>query len=217
MRIALRNVRVALVIAPHPDDEVIGAAGLIARLRRHGARVRVAVVTDGAASHRGSRQWPRARLVAARQRESLHALRRLGIVAGDVSFLNLPDGQLPSIPGRCYRALRRQVARCRDLDLIVGPACDDDHPDHRAVAAAVAGCPGGAGRLTYRVWPPRPDRSGPAWRIAVPGGVPVKRSLIRVYRTQLGAVSDDPAGFTIARHELAAFARPVERYRPGSK
>ncbi|MCB8835087.1 PIG-L family deacetylase, partial [Escherichia coli] len=105
------------MIAPHPDDEVIGAAGLIARLRRHGARVRVAVVTDGAASHRGSRQWPRARLVAARQRESLHALRRLGIVAGDVSFLNLPDGQLPSIPGRCYRALRRQVARCRDLDL----------------------------------------------------------------------------------------------------
>ncbi|PVE49970.1 PIG-L family deacetylase, partial [Sphingomonas sp. TPD3009] len=121
------------------------------------------------------------------------------------------------IPGRCYRALRRQVARCRDLDLIVGPACDDDHPDHRAVAAAVARCPGGAGRLTYRVWPPRPDRSGPAWRIAVPGGVPVKRSLIHVYRTQLGAVSDDPAGFTIARHELAAFARPVERYRPGSR
>ncbi|WP_443029636.1 PIG-L deacetylase family protein, partial [Sphingomonas sp. TX0522] len=37
------------MIAPHPDDEVIGAAGLIARLRRHGARVRVAVVTDGAA------------------------------------------------------------------------------------------------------------------------------------------------------------------------
>src|SRR5438132_8706173 len=37
-----------LVLAPHPDDEVIGCGGLIARHLLAGRRVRVVVVTDGA-------------------------------------------------------------------------------------------------------------------------------------------------------------------------
>ncbi|MGH6943228.1 MAG: PIG-L deacetylase family protein, partial [Geminicoccaceae bacterium] len=36
-----------LVIAPHPDDEVLGAGGTIARLCAAGSRVTVAVVTRG--------------------------------------------------------------------------------------------------------------------------------------------------------------------------
>ncbi|KQY73272.1 PIG-L family deacetylase [Ensifer sp. T173] len=36
-----------LVIAPHPDDEVLGAGGTIARLTAEGERVFVAIVTEG--------------------------------------------------------------------------------------------------------------------------------------------------------------------------
>lgn len=36
-----------LVIAPHPDDEVLGCGGTIARLRDHGHDVHVAIVTTG--------------------------------------------------------------------------------------------------------------------------------------------------------------------------
>ncbi len=36
-----------LVIAPHPDDEVLGAGGTIARLAAEGERVFVAIVTEG--------------------------------------------------------------------------------------------------------------------------------------------------------------------------
>ena len=39
----------ALVIAPHPDDEVLGAGGTIARLADQGRAVHVAVVTRGRA------------------------------------------------------------------------------------------------------------------------------------------------------------------------
>jgi hypothetical protein len=46
----------------------------------------------------------------------------------------------------------------------------------------------------------------------MPGGSAAKRSLIRVHRTQLGAIADDPAGFAIARHELDAFSHPLEAY-----
>ena len=36
-----------LVVAAHPDDEVLGTAGVIARARAAGRRVYVAVVTNG--------------------------------------------------------------------------------------------------------------------------------------------------------------------------
>ncbi|WP_445191526.1 PIG-L deacetylase family protein [Sphingomonas sp. Tas61C01] len=209
MRLRIGNPRTALIVAPHPDDEVIGAAALIQSLRRGGTRVRVVVVADGAASHPASRRWPRARLVSARRRESRRALARLGVTAGAVRFLGLPDGGLS---GRCDRAVGRVVARHRQLGLIVGPMIDDAHPDHRAVAAAIARCRTPARRLGYRVWPHRRGGQKLAASVRMAGGWLAKRSLIGVYRTQLGMIRDDPGGFAIARHELAAFAHPLETF-----
>jgi hypothetical protein len=48
--------------------------------------------------------------------------------------------------------------------------------------------------------------------VSLTGGGSAKRSLIRLHRTQLGMIADDPDGFSIARHELAVFAHPVERF-----
>ena len=42
----LRGERL-LVLAPHPDDEVIGCGGVVFQHLRAGAAVRVAVATDG--------------------------------------------------------------------------------------------------------------------------------------------------------------------------
>jgi LmbE family N-acetylglucosaminyl deacetylase len=208
----LTGVRHAVIVAPHPDDEVIGAAALILALRRHGARVTVVVVSDGAASHPASRRWPAKRLVAARRRESLMALRRLAVAAGDVRFLGLPDGALPELLTHCRRRVRRAIRLAAGVDLIVGPDAGDAHPDHRAVAAALAGGFGRVRRLAYQVWPPRAGLGSQQATIAMRGGHPAKRSLIRLHRTQLGAITDDPAGFAIARHELAAFAHPIETF-----
>ncbi|MGO1304454.1 MAG: PIG-L family deacetylase, partial [Sphingomonas parapaucimobilis] len=47
MKLDLNAVRHAVVVAPHPDDEIIGAAGLIQALRRQGSVVRVVVVSNG--------------------------------------------------------------------------------------------------------------------------------------------------------------------------
>lgn len=212
MRLRIGYPRVALIVAPHPDDEVIGAAGLIGLLRRRGTRVNVVIVSDGAASHPASRQWPRVRLVAERRRESRRALRRMGLGADAVSFLGLPDECLSKPGSRCGRALGREVARHRQLDLIVEPVSNDAHPDHRAVAAAIAACRTPARRLAYRVWPHDRKPRGSTRTVLVAGGWLAKRSLIGTYRTQLGAIRDDPAGFAIARHELAEFAHSVERY-----
>jgi LmbE family N-acetylglucosaminyl deacetylase len=134
----LDGVRSVLVVAPHPDDEVIGAFGLMRLLRRRGARVRVVIVTDGAGSHPNSRKWPRTRLVGARASETRAALRGIGIGAGDVRFLALPDGGLGTGGGSVRRVLARALAQARGHDLLVMPARDDDHPDHRVVSSVAA-------------------------------------------------------------------------------
>jgi LmbE family N-acetylglucosaminyl deacetylase len=208
------GVRSVLVVAPHPDDEVIGAFGLMRLLRRRGARVRVVIVTDGAGSHPNSRKWQRARLVATRARETRGALRRIGIGAGDVRFLALPDGGLGAGGGSVRRALARALAQARGHDLLVIPARDDDHPDHRVVSNVAAACPA-IRRLEYLVWPNRQMRARPATHGFALGtaGAAAKRGAILRYRSQFGMIDDDPGGFTISRRELAAFAHPVERYR----
>ncbi len=205
------GTRCALIVAPHPDDEIIGAAGLILSLKARGARVTVAVVSDGAASHPGSLRWPKARLVAARRRESLRALRRLGIPAGDVRFLGLPDGRLHEHEAQGRRMLHRVMAT-DSVDLIVGPAEEDAHPDHRAVARALKRASRSVRHLTYQVWPARGRTASRIRRHPVRGGVTMKRSLIRMHRTQLGMIRDDPGGFAIAPHELRAFGFPVEMF-----
>ncbi|MET3827736.1 LmbE family N-acetylglucosaminyl deacetylase [Sphingomonas sp. PvP055] len=213
----LHGVRSALIVAPHPDDEAIGAFGLMRLLKRRGARVRVIIVTDGAGSHPGSRKWPRTRLVATRRRETRAVLRGIGIGANDVRFLALPDGGLTAGGGAVRRALARALAQTRGHDLLVMPARDDDHPDHRVVAAVAADCPA-IRRLEYLVWPNRQTRARPATHAFPLGvGAAAKRGAILRYRSQFGMITDDPGGFTIARNELAAFAHPVERYREASR
>lgn len=212
MKLDLNAVRHAVVVAPHPDDEIIGAAGLIQALRRQGSVVRVVVVSNGAASHRNSGAWPPERLIAARRQESLSALSRLGVTRHRVTFLGLPDGGLSTRPVLCRQRLGRAIRRCRGLDMLIGPAMTDAHPDHRAVAAALRDLHFAGRRMTYQVWPPHRARGARCRTVSLAGGVAAKRSLIRMHRTQLGVIADDLHGFTIARHELAVFAFPVEQF-----
>ncbi|WP_287171998.1 PIG-L family deacetylase [Mesorhizobium sp.] len=40
----------AVIVAPHPDDEMLGCGGVAAKKIASGAKVRLVFVTDGAAS-----------------------------------------------------------------------------------------------------------------------------------------------------------------------
>ncbi|MBB4086863.1 PIG-L deacetylase family protein [Sphingomonas carotinifaciens] len=207
----MKTPKSLLVVAPHPDDEAIAAHALVARLRRRGVAVQVLVVTDGRASHPGSAAWPRARLVAERRRETRAAMRRIGVAAGAVTFLNLPDGDLAAHAGKVRHGIGRAAARVRRPAAALVPAIDDDHADHRVVAACAAqvAVPG-LRWFAYPVWP-----AGNR----LPGAKPMpltaqerlaKRHAIRRYATQTGRITDDPAGFTMTRAQIAAFSRPQE-------
>lgn len=208
MRLRLGRPRSVLVVAPHPDDETIGAFGLIRAARAAGARVRVLVVSDGAGSHRRSVRWPRRRLVAERRRETRRAMRRLGVHAGEIVFLGLPDGALADRAASVL--LPRHLTR--GVRLLVGPSVGDAHPDHVAVARAIRASRVSARRLAYHVWPAGHRPCAFRNALSFPAGAAGKRSAIRCHRTQMGMIRDDPAGFALSCREIGLFARPIEYF-----
>ena len=117
----LRGERL-LVLAPHPDDEIIGCGGLVALHLRDGRRVRVVVATDG-----GEAGEP-----AERQRESRAALASLG--DAEIEFLNFPDRHLDS---NGFAAALRDILVDFRPDLIAAPSAIEIHPDHLALARAL--------------------------------------------------------------------------------
>ncbi|MFK3891291.1 PIG-L deacetylase family protein [Sphingomonas sp. NPDC079357] len=201
-----------LVVAPHPDDETIGAHTLMARMRRRGVAVRVVVVTDGAASHPYSVRWPRRRLVAERRRESRRVLRQIGVTASAVTFLDLPDGRLVTQAATARRGLARAVAG-RGAALVVAPSHSDDHPDHRVVAACVAMLrQPGLRTLSYPVWPAGQKIAGARHLFLTTQERLAKRRALLTYRTQTGRIADDPQGFAMTRRQIAAFTSAQETF-----
>lgn len=148
-----------LVVAAHPDDETLGAAGLVQRAARSGARVTVVVATDGEASHPSSSGHPPAVLARTRREEVRHAVSLLDPRAHLV-FLGLPDGGLREHRAELLTALDAVVddpapsAGPGGRPLVVAPWSGDGHRDHRIAAEVVAELAAARGlrHLGYPIW-----------------------------------------------------------------
>lgn len=117
------------IVAPHPDDETIGAGGVAALHHRAGAAVSVIVVTNGGAS-RASGVSPR-EMVSRRRDELETATASLGL--SPPVTLDLPERAADSPAAR--DRLRELVA---DAEVVYAPSGVDFHPDHLDVAHALA-------------------------------------------------------------------------------
>lgn len=133
----LSRIRRALVLAPHPDDEVLGCGGTIARIAGAGGRVDVAVVTRG--------QEPRFAPAQVEQVDaearSAHAL--LGVA--ETHFLGFPAAELDRVAqADLNRSVADLIAKVAPDTLFI-PFAGDNHHDHRLVfdAALVAARPRG--------------------------------------------------------------------------
>lgn len=88
---------VALVIAPHPDDEALGCGGMILRKCRAGQPVHVLYLTDGSASHPDHPTLSPTRLKVLRAEEARRALGILGVDPARIHFLEAKDGSLNTV------------------------------------------------------------------------------------------------------------------------
>ncbi len=89
-----------LVVAPHCDDEVLGCGGIIGAAAEAGACVRVVVLTNGdgyriaaGKAYKTLKVTPEEclRFAYDRQRETLEAVKVLGLGSAGVTFLGYPD------------------------------------------------------------------------------------------------------------------------------
>lgn len=131
------NTKTVLVLAPHPDDEILGVGGTMARLARDGARVHVAVVTRGTPPLYSEEYVQRGRA------EAREAHGQIGVT--ECRYLDLPAAELDQVPHRRLNDAVGAVVRELNPDVLFVPFCGDIHLDHQAVftSALVASRPNG--------------------------------------------------------------------------
>jgi LmbE family N-acetylglucosaminyl deacetylase len=199
-----------IVVAPHPDDETLGAGGLIYTWASvHHIPVTIISVTDGEAARpevAGLADIRRRELDAAR-----HDLAPEGI---DVIRLQLPDGQVTEYSDALMTAIDRNTP---DGATIIAPFAQDGHPDHNAAgnAAIQVAQRRGLAIAQYPIW---------AWHQTTPAifndrrlgrfdltpsARQAKQNAIHRFDSQL---SDRPGGAIVPAYVLEYFSRPYEMF-----
>ena len=87
------------IVAPHPDDEVLGASGLIQQALAVGAQVKVIYLTNGDHNQAAFRRYSQRQnlpndplaLGQHRRSEAMSAMQFLGLTTNDLVFLGYPD------------------------------------------------------------------------------------------------------------------------------
>lgn len=206
-----------VVIAAHPDDESLGAGGLIATAAAAGLPVYVVLLTAGEASPHAAAGKTRHALATMRLAEMENALARL---APDnyLVFLGAPDGAVADTEEQVARSLAELLGDGSQT-LVAAPWRHDGHPDHDAAgrAAATAARASGARLLEYPLL---------TWSSASPDDLPwpavtclpltpevrdLKAAAIRAHVSQVRAAQPGrPA--PLPGRVLAHFHTPFEHY-----
>lgn len=210
----LDGVRRVVVVAAHPDDESLGAGGLVATLTGAGIAVDLVVATDGEGSHPGSPTHTPDALALRRRAESHRAWDLLGGDPGRLHHLGVPDGGVADHEARLTTALVDLVGDGRDA-VLVAPWRHDGHPDHEAAgrAAAAASRRTGADLAEYAVWwwhwgdPALLPFGGLRRHTHGPDAARAKACAIAAHASQVGPLSEADGDQTLLGPGMLAHSR----------
>ena len=198
-----------LIVSPHPDDEVLGAGGLIHTWKSLGRSVTVVSLTDGEAAYPQYR-----RLGQIRREELREALQVLSDHPVSVVRLGIPDGRVADYGSK----LRSAIFSLIDPGVtVLVPYEQDGHPDHDAAGRVCTELARAHGftLVRYLVW---------AWRHADPQALSHRRwgkftlsdaaqtakaNALQCFSSQLFPYKRPPM---VPVHALAYFTRPYEAF-----
>ena len=181
--------RAKLVLAPHPDDEVLGAGGAMARWAGEGHAVHVAVVTRGRPPLYAQADEDICRA------EARAAHRRLGVER--TWHLDLPAAELDRVPHRELNARMAELLQACAPDELYLPFLGDLHLDHqlvfRSAMVAARPAPGGPrGIYAYETlsetnWnaPHLTPAFAPSHFVDITATLEAKLEAMALYRSQL--------------------------------
>jgi LmbE family N-acetylglucosaminyl deacetylase len=208
-------MRKALIVAAHPDDEVLGAGGVTARLAAEGVDVHVLVLGEGATSRSpaGRKRGSRPAAVKALEKAAKAAAGVLG--ASSVRFGGLADNRFDSIDLlEIVRLVEREVERVAP-EAVFTHFSGDLNVDHRltfeATMAACRPLPGSCVREVYSFevpsstgWAgPEAERGfRPTVYVDISEQIELKRKALASYRSEMR-----PAPHPRSDEAVAALAR----------
>ena len=162
-----------LIVAPHPDDEIIGCGGAIALHARRGDSLHVALVSGGEAG--GDAE--------VRMSESRKAVARLG--STEVTCLGATDGAVAGDSGVAAR-IRRVVERVQPR-VVYAPSPFEMHPDHVATLDAVAVALGDREDIDLLLFEVNAE-SMASFLLDITPVHSAKREALTVFASQLGSI-----------------------------
>ncbi|MET0238422.1 MAG: PIG-L family deacetylase [Sphingobium sp.] len=210
-----------LVLAPHPDDETLGAGSLIAQTAREGRLAALAYVTDGSGSHEPDDARP-GRIGRVRKREATLALRRLaGIRSAPPLFLGWKDAAPVRAGQPAFERTRRSLAalcvRLR-VNALAVTAHHEPHCDHEAAAELAYAVQASARRaivvMEYVVWGKAPPARTYRRFVTCPMLPGQRRHALAAHRSQLSAAFGP--GFRLAKQQRRMAARDILYLRRSS-
>lgn len=190
-------VKRCLFVAPHPDDNEIGAGGLIRYLLDLGKEVYTLVVTDGRLGGSSAEQTPE-RMAEIRRQETKAAAEALGVTG--CLQLGFPDG-LPVSDDVLTAALIGAIRSVKpDLVMTVDPHMRYEcHPDHLRVGMAASTASMLSGLMYYPDGTPHETHTcmgigyyftdKPTHALDIRQYLKVKRRALECYESQLDAES----------------------------
>lgn len=121
-----------LIIAAHPDDEILGCGGVISKLISEGSVVKILFLGEGSTCRFEDMNSDQAKLaVQERNFNAVLALQELEV--DDFEFVNLPCGRFDQVPILNINKILERVIREYRPDTVFTHSENDSNNDHRIV------------------------------------------------------------------------------------
>ncbi len=179
-----------LVFCAHPDDEIFGVGGTIAKYAKEGKETVTVICSDGESSHPWLKEEYKIRM---RREESTKAGNI--VKAKETIFLGLRDGKLNKDMNTRGNLLRiKEIIKKEKPKKIFTHSIDDPHPDHRGVFRAVKKAlskPQYRGALySFEIWniANLKKRHLPKMYVDISKTMPLKIKALKMFRSQIGSL-----------------------------
>ena len=121
-----------LVIASHPDDEILGCGGTLYNFKKKGAKISALFLSDGESSRKSSKIE---KLILNRKKQALKAAKIIGI--RNLIFGNFPDNSMDTVPLlKIVQFIEKRIKTIKP-DMIFTHFENDLNIDHQITSKAV--------------------------------------------------------------------------------